>query len=560
MSKDKKHTEPPEIVLDPRKMRMVDAWYWAEFSKIKLGSGTFSTRGHEYEIGPLQEDHPNQCGKKGAQMGWTEMCVLKTLWGHIYRRYPQGTLYLFPTWNDVTDFSKGRFNPLIYDNPEIARYVKGESIAKATEAATIKRIGGSMLYLRSARETGKIQGAKGTSSALKSVPVDRLVFDERDEMSDDMVALALERLSHSKIKEVFQLSTPTIPDYGIDALYERSDQRVWMIKCDSCGTETCLELEFPNCVKENDKGIFYRACKKCGGEIYPRNGTWVALYPDRKDLVGWWISQLNSIYVDPGLILGAYHDPEAYGMTIHEVHNSKLGMAYIEAENRLTQNDVLRCCGRESNGQVSRGTSAGMGVDVGKQLHVVIGTREVDSYKVLFVGRVPDFNDLHDIAARYRVKSCVIDMEPETRKARDFQEAEDFKVFLCDYQERIKVFQRRDEQRGTVVVKRTEICDRSHEVVTIVGKLQIPRRCSEIEQFSQEMSNIAKSLEEDKVTGSKIYRYRKLGPDHYRHAFNYFLLACDDPSVTYPIPDAWEIQGVANADKKRHDDYDPLHR
>ena len=50
---EKKPPKQPEIVLDPRKMRMVDAWYWAEFSQIKLGSGVFTTDGHEYEIGPF---------------------------------------------------------------------------------------------------------------------------------------------------------------------------------------------------------------------------------------------------------------------------------------------------------------------------------------------------------------------------------------------------------------------------------------------------------------------------------------------------------------------------
>jgi hypothetical protein len=58
-----------------------------------------------------------------------------------------------------------------------------------------------MLYLRGARATGKIEGIKKTSSQLKTVPVDRIIFDEVDEMDPAMIDLALERLSHSKIKE-----------------------------------------------------------------------------------------------------------------------------------------------------------------------------------------------------------------------------------------------------------------------------------------------------------------------------------------------------------------------
>ena len=36
---------------------------------------------------------------------------------------------------------------------------------------------------------------------------------------------------------------------------------------------------------------------------------------------------------------------------------------------------------------------------------------------------------------------------------------------------------------------------------------------------------MAKKLEEDQETGSKRYVYVRLGPDHFRHAFNYEAMA-----------------------------------
>jgi len=550
-----------EIVLDPRKMRMVDAWYWANFSNLEVGTGIFTTDKHEYEIGPLQCDHPNQCFLKGAQMGLTLLAVLKTVHGHIYGRYPQGTMYLFPKWKDVEDFSKSRFNPIIYDNPCVLKHVKSETTGgKTTEAATIKRIGRSMLYFVSAMETGKIQGSKATSSSLKSRPVDRLVFDERDEMASDMVALAMARIDHSEVREVVQLSTPSIPDYGIDALYAKSDQRVWMIKCGACGGETCLELEFPGCLRETRDGRVIRACIKCGKEIYPKHGRWVALYPDRKDLVGWRISQLNSIFVKPKDILGSFNDPESYDLTIRDVYNDKLGMAYIEAENRLTKNDILQCCGREPNGKAPRTVTA-MGVDVGNDLHIVIGRplKQEKAYRIDYVGRMENFNDLHDLVDRYDVRAAVIDQGPETRKVREFQAAEDCKIFLCTYLDKLKVAVREDQRRGMLTVNKTEICDKTHEIFVRAGAIEIPRRCAEIEQYALEMSNTAKQLEEDQKTGSKIYRYRKLGEDHYFHATNYFLLACEDPAVKHPLPSVFEMASIGKSDKQRND-WDPLYR
>jgi len=90
---------------------------WAQ--KVQLATGPFQIEGHEYQIPMLQDEAQCQCYKKGAQMTVTETNVLKSMHGLISGRYPQGVLYLFPTVNDVTDFSKGRFSPLLDDNPEI---------------------------------------------------------------------------------------------------------------------------------------------------------------------------------------------------------------------------------------------------------------------------------------------------------------------------------------------------------------------------------------------------------------------------------------------------------
>ena len=451
-------------------------------------------------------------------MGVTEVNVFKSMYGLIFSKFPQGVLYLFPTNLDVSDFSKGRFQTLIRDNPkEVGVFVSD------TDAVSIKRVQKAMLYLRGARSTSRIEGIKKSSSQLKSVPVDRLVCDEVDEMEPSMVDLAKERLSHSEIKEESYLSTPSIPDYGIDKLYQASDQRIWVIRCEHCGTETCLELEFPECLIETAKGVI-RVCKKCRQEIFPKNGRWVAQYPERsKEMVGWWISQLNSAFVDPGAILKAFNDPPNGNLT--EVYNSKLGMAYVAAENRLSISDIYSCCGQDVMATKAVGPCA-MGVDVGKLLHVLVGlkTRE-NVLELCHMARVSSFNDVHDIAKRFNVECAVIDLEPEMRKAREFQASEDCQVFLCDYQDRVVSGPQFDEEAGMVKVNRTEICDTTHELFTTPGVLVLPRRCDEVDRFAQQARNIAKVLEEDPETGSREYRYRKLGEDHFRHALNYCYLA-----------------------------------
>ena len=134
------------------------------------------------------------------------------------------------------------------------------------------------------------------------------------------------------------------------------------------------------------------------------------------------------------------------------------------------------------------------------------------------------------MAARFNVKVAVFDAEPETRKVREFKKEAKFPVFMCDYQERLKVSSRIDAASGVISVRRTEMCDASHNLVT-GGLLIIPRKSPEVEEFAKEMSNIAKVLEENIATGDKRFTYRKLGADHYRHATNYFMLACNNPGL-----------------------------
>lgn len=490
-----------------------DAWAWAHINKIKLQAGVFLKAGHEYLIEPMQSTARVKVKIKGSQMGFSECEILDALHGLIKGKYAKGILYLFPSATDMSEFSKGRFGPLIDSNPgTIGQYVR------STDAANIKQVGTGMLYLRGARVTQRVGGIKPESSKLRSIPVDKLVCDERDLMPKEMVAMALERMSHSTVKEESYLSTPTIPDYGIDKLWQQSDQRLWFIECGACSKHTCLELEFPDCIKDNT-----RVCRHCGGEIHPKDGHWEAQAVS--DTAGWRISQLNSMYIEPEAILKAFETPSDYNTTTQEVYNSKLALPYIAAENRLTRQQVLACCGIETPLTGHVGPCA-MGVDVGKNLHVVIGGKTSEGqHKILKTIDVGSWNDVHDLAEKFNVRCAVIDMYPEIHKAREFQEQEPYEIFLCDYSEYLSTGYQWNLLKGTVTANRTELMDETHTLVTKPGMLTLPRVSDRIKEYSVQMCNTAKVLETDPESGHSIYRYRKLGPDHYRHTTNYFYLA-----------------------------------
>lgn len=99
-------------------------------------------------------------------------------------------------------------------------------------------------------------------------------------------------------------------------------------------------------------------------------GEWVAKRPSITEKRGCHYSQLFSHYVDPGDILHQYRTTN----NLQDFFNLKIGVAYVEAENRLSVAEVIALCGNE--GIVSSSSCpCYMGVDQGKTLHVVIGER-----------------------------------------------------------------------------------------------------------------------------------------------------------------------------------------
>ena len=85
-----------------------------------------------------------------------------------------------------------------------------------------------------------------------------------------------------------------------------------------------------------------------------------------------------------------------------------------------------------------------------------------------------------------------------------------------------------------VSCNRTESLDASHREIQDQAII-LPKECEIVREFAKHLTNTAKKLEEDEKTGSKFYVYIKLGPDHFRHAFNYEAMARQNsPNLLFP--------------------------
>ena len=510
-------------------MVAVSPWAWAEKNQIRLiGGRRFTGENRLFQIDIMEDETPLQCAMKGAQLGgFTDGYVLKIVHGCIYGKYKLGGLFVFPTIDEVTDFSSTRLETLIRENPgAIGKYV-------TTDRAGLKKINTCYLYFRSGRDTKTIETKVKSSSKMKSISVDVALFDEVDEMDQDAVDKAKFRMETSTIGNEFYLGNPTIPEYGIHGYYLKSDQKAWMTKCQACNQWTCLEMEFPGSLQRQKDGSVKRICVKCGMEVDPNIGEWVAKIPDRsKDFSGYWIGHLSCPIGDAKKILNEWEDPN---LKKRNFYNMRLGLPYVSIEERLTRGHIFNCCTIEAMDSRHPGPCA-MGIDVQgerKGFHVVIGCKITDyTKKIVKVCRVSKINDLYDLIKKFNVECAVVDVEPETRLMKEFAENAGIEVFLCKYKESQRKYPDYVSSEHMVTINRTEISDATNNLFQKEDVLILPRRCEEIEEYASQMTNIAKTLDEDEETGEKKYFYRRLGQDDYYHATNYWLLACDRVGVS----------------------------
>lgn len=515
----------------------IDPWFWAYYFNIELASGNFCKTGQEYQLGYMQSGARRKVVRKATQMTFTESEVLDSLHGCIHGKYPKGVLYLFPTKNDVTDFSAARFKPLITSNHHtIGRHVKD------TNRENLKRVGQGLIYFRS----GYID-----SATLKGIPVDKCVFDEFDEMAQAARGLAIKRMSRSDVKNEVYLANPTLTDYGVDKIYEEeSDRRIWVIKCQKCGKKSCLELAFPDretgktveCLERLKDGRVIRLCPKCRDrELYPRDGEWASRNPDRTEwMEGYWVSHLNNVYEDPKEILDRYESLNSLKpYEVAQFWNLTMGLGFVDAENRLSVEQVIALCGDEGIPNSDAGPCS-MGIDNMQGLHVVIGK---PGGKIVYLGIHKEWSELDDLMRYFNVSSCVVDANPNLDSARKFSQRHKGRVFINFYNVNQKGSYSWNEKELIVQCNRTESLDASHKQI-MDKAITLPKPCEIVQTFAKQMHNVAKKLEEDEETGSKRYVYLKLGDDHFRHAFNYECMARGVMGEGFNAVDTRDVQAA----------------
>lgn len=502
----------------------------------------FSFKGHEYQEHILRDESKEKVIIKSAQMGISEMSArLALAMGNLIPGF--STIYTLPSAKAASNFMKTRIDPVIASSA----YLR-ESVSKAVDNTEMKQFGDSYLYLK---------GAQVDSQAI-SVPADMLIGDEVDNSNQEVLTLFESRLIHSKYQFNVKLSTPSIPNYGIDKAYKLSRRHVHLCKCEHCNhwfePDYFEHVKIPDfkgdIAKDIVKSTFanpnfrwqeaYVACPRCAkpANLAEKNRDWVCENPtDTFVAAGFRVSPFSC----PEIILPSHlvRDSVKYER-LQDFYNQRLGMALEDKEASLGESELLKCLITD---EVSLSHPMVMGLDMGSHCActiaavmpegrlIIVHTEMIPLFKV--------YERRKELAKQYRVRSCVVDHGPYTETVFRMQE-NDSRVWAAQYlrvkgnAEIYKIKEQEEKKDEAKQELRIVKIGRDKGFDTLMGKVREGKILKKAqqgvvpEQLSNDDAMWIRHLQDQKrvreFDGDEqpIFVWRKSeGEDHYHHSLLY---------------------------------------
>jgi hypothetical protein len=269
--------------------------------------------------------------EKSRQCGISETALTEEVW-FCDTRDDVKCIHTFPRDKQVQRFSGTRVDPFLNET----EYLK--SRVGSPSQIGMKKIGGSFLMFESSwnEELGE------------NVDADMVTFDEKDRMKPRVEFAFEESLSSSEWGLTRYISTPSLPMRGVDEYFQRSDQQIWMMKCDNCGAWQTLAYpdnfhqikDYPidAMIIPHDSWEFI--CRRCKlPRINRWDGFWYSTKPENKDIAGYHISQAMCVWISATEIMQKrikYRYPNIW-------FNYVLGLAY-RSDTDLVGEDDFRAC------------------------------------------------------------------------------------------------------------------------------------------------------------------------------------------------------------------------
>jgi phage terminase large subunit GpA-like protein len=199
---------------------------------------------------------------KGSQLGFTT--VGENFVGYVIERTPGPMLFVQPTSDLVSEWSKTRIEPMIADAPSLRALVTEASTNRGENTIRLKRFPGGHVAMIGAN----------SAVGFRARSIRFLYLDEIDGYPPDVggegdpVALGFKRTDNFKFnRKVLVTTTPTVKGASrIEKAFEETDQRYYEVPCPECGSFQVIR--YANIVDFDEHGeTALLQCAECRAKI-----------------------------------------------------------------------------------------------------------------------------------------------------------------------------------------------------------------------------------------------------------------------------------------------------
>jgi len=420
-------------------------------------------------------------------------------------------------------------NPLIDKNPFIKKLVKQDT-------QKLKQLGDHFLYYR---------GAFSESDAI-SISADTVWSDEYDRSNVRVVRTYRSRTENSKEPRFRTFSNPSAKGFGVDALYQASNQYHWMVTCPHCNHISYMDWDpaemggmRPN-VHTIDTKLKEYVCGLCHG-ILPdearQNGFWHARFPKR-ERHGYWINQMMRPDRPAARIMQQWEDDKNIP---GYVYNFILGKAYTPAD-ALIDEGMFRQIWTSLRPPLNE---VYIGVDVGHVKHVVVITPE----GVVDLGTYKEWDDIEALFNMLGAQCMVIDAMPDITVPRQLAKKYPGRVYCAEFdynstRKNVADFINKGDRKGFVKIQRNDIMDLVVREMRL-RSLQMHLPGDKLQQLIDHSTVMVRIQEKDEEGKGKLKVFwitQGEAPDHFWFALCYARTAMmrgrvNTAVIAQPAPD-----------------------
>jgi len=500
---------------------------WIQKNKIRTNKGLpIEFRDHGFLLDYVKDTHNRIVVRKCTQVGASFSTNVKML--HLGSQEPLTTIYTLPTSSEAKNFVLTKFDPMVERSPGLLKMVEKVVLReRILYNSVVKRIGPSYYFFR----------GSWTTWGAQSIDADVLVVDELDFQKPDVRQMWEERTEGSASQDIiYWIGYPSVPNFGIEDLYEHSDKRMWFIECGHCHKRQVLE--FPDSVDMVNEVYVCKFCRGILTDDMRRKGIWKATQPGRP-IHGYWINKLMAPWIPASKIMDRFRKD-----TPKKFHNYTLGLPYVSKETELSDQVIQRAMIEEAEYsliQSSGDVRVVCGIDQGDIFHMLVAIVTPSKIVVTAAEQLKDETSLLERLKYYNPDMVIMDMFPNRHTAKKMcTEYGPQRFFMAKERNWTDVSKQRNYwnmNRATseIGIERTESLDAMIEYImkgVIKFRRTIPRLTATDRQdpgVMQQLKNLVPDTQERHGRMRRVFK--AVGPEHYGHALNFIVTAAH---IVYP--------------------------